>query len=153
MSKRLYRSRSERKIGGVCGGLSEYFDVDPVFIRALFVITTLGYGIGFIAYIVLWIIVPERSKIYVDDTNEVFVENPEEVIEEEPLKSNSNRKVVFGVILIIVGMLLFIDEFIPALEIEYIFPIILISLGVYIIGFKSFKSRKEDVSKGVSDEY
>jgi phage shock protein C len=55
---RLYRSRSQKMIAGVCGGLGEYFDVDPVLIRLLFVVTTFISGVGILAYIVLWIVVP-----------------------------------------------------------------------------------------------
>ena len=55
---RLYRSRSQKMVAGVCGGLGEYFDVDPVLIRLLFVVTTFISGAGILAYIVLWIVVP-----------------------------------------------------------------------------------------------
>src|SRR5918992_1736765 len=55
---RLYRSRSQKMISGVCGGLGEYFDVDPVLIRLLFVVTAFISGVGILAYIVLWIVVP-----------------------------------------------------------------------------------------------
>ena len=62
MPSRLYRSRSEKMIAGVCGGLGEYFDVDPVLIRLLFVITALISGIGLLAYVVLWILVPREGS-------------------------------------------------------------------------------------------
>src|SRR4051794_37597820 len=55
---RLYRSRSQKMIAGGCGGLGEYFDVDPVLIRLLFVITAFISGVGILAYIVLWIVLP-----------------------------------------------------------------------------------------------
>jgi len=55
---KLYRSRSQKMIAGVSGGLGEYFDVDPVLIRLLFVVTTFISGAGILAYIVLWIVVP-----------------------------------------------------------------------------------------------
>jgi phage shock protein C len=55
---RLYRSRSQKMIAGVCGGLGEYFDVDPVLIRLLFVVTAFISGVGILAYLVLWIVVP-----------------------------------------------------------------------------------------------
>ena len=55
---RLFRSRSQKMISGVCGGLGEYFDVDPVLIRLLFVVTTFISGVGILAYVVLWIVVP-----------------------------------------------------------------------------------------------
>src|SRR5437762_3093747 len=58
MPSRLYRSRSQKLIAGVSGGLGEYFDVDPVLIRLLFVVTAFISGVGILAYIVLWILVP-----------------------------------------------------------------------------------------------
>jgi len=58
MPSRLYRSRSHKMIAGVSGGLGEYFDVDPVLIRLLFVVTAFISGAGIVAYIVLWIVVP-----------------------------------------------------------------------------------------------
>jgi len=62
-SKRLYRTRKPDKIiGGVCGGISEYFDVDPVFIRLLFVVIFLIVPhITSVAYIVAWIITPLKK--------------------------------------------------------------------------------------------
>ena len=62
MEKRLYRSKKERMIAGVCGGLGEYFKVDPTLIRLLWVVVTVftGFILGIIAYIIAWIIMPER---------------------------------------------------------------------------------------------
>jgi phage shock protein C len=58
--RRLYRSRDERIIGGVCGGLGEYLNTDPTIIRILFVIITLfGFAGGFL-YLAMWLIVPEE---------------------------------------------------------------------------------------------
>ena len=57
--KRLYRSRQERMIGGVCGGLGEYFGIDPTLVRLLFVFGTLIGAQGILAYLVLLIVVPE----------------------------------------------------------------------------------------------
>ena len=58
--KRLYRSRNERILGGVCGGLGEYFGVDPVVIRLIWVVLTLlTLFMGIIVYIIAWIIIPE----------------------------------------------------------------------------------------------
>ncbi len=58
--KRLYRSKKERIIAGVCGGIAEYFDVDPTLIRLLWIVFILMGGSGIIAYLIAWIIVPER---------------------------------------------------------------------------------------------
>ncbi len=57
--KRLYRSRMDRKICGVCGGVGEYFAIDPTLIRLLFVIFGLT-GAGILAYIIAAIIIPEQ---------------------------------------------------------------------------------------------
>jgi phage shock protein PspC (stress-responsive transcriptional regulator) len=60
MAKRLYRTKTEKKIAGVCAGLGEYFNVDPVLIRLIMVLLVFAYGIGILAYIVGWIIIPEK---------------------------------------------------------------------------------------------
>ncbi len=58
--KRLYRSLDDRKIAGVAGGLGEYFLIDPLLIRLIFVVLLLAGGGGFIIYLVLWIVTPEK---------------------------------------------------------------------------------------------
>jgi phage shock protein C len=61
MEKRLYRNRSDRMIAGVCGGLGKYIGVDPVWLRLFFILLLFASGIGFWAYLILWIIVPEEG--------------------------------------------------------------------------------------------
>jgi phage shock protein PspC (stress-responsive transcriptional regulator) len=62
MTKKLFRSRNNRMIGGVCGGLGEYFNVDPTLIRVVFVFLLLPGGFpGLLPYLVLWAVVPEQS--------------------------------------------------------------------------------------------
>lgn len=60
-SKRLYRSRDNRMIGGVCGGLGEYLGVDPTLIRLAFAVMFLAAGFGPLLYIVMWAIIPEAD--------------------------------------------------------------------------------------------
>lgn len=57
MAKRLYRSRDEKWLAGVCGGLAEYFEIDPVVVRAIFAVL-LVLGPGALIYLALWIVVP-----------------------------------------------------------------------------------------------
>lgn len=57
--KRIMRSRKERMIGGVCGGVAEHFNVDATLVRLIFVLITLVDGIGLLAYLVLWLVMPE----------------------------------------------------------------------------------------------
>ena len=58
MEKRLHRSRTEKMIAGVCGGLAEYFGVDPTLIRVLWVLITLLAGFGVLLYLILWLVMP-----------------------------------------------------------------------------------------------
>ncbi|MGM0548646.1 MAG: PspC domain-containing protein [Bacillota bacterium] len=58
--KKLYRSRENKKIAGVCGGLAEYFDLDPNLIRIGVFLLGLMSGIGLLAYVAAWAIIPER---------------------------------------------------------------------------------------------
>jgi phage shock protein C len=58
--KKLYRSRDDRMIGGVCGGLADYFDVDPTLIRVAVVLLFLMYGVGVIPYLIMCVVVPEE---------------------------------------------------------------------------------------------
>jgi sirohydrochlorin cobaltochelatase len=60
MAKKLYRSRTDRKIWGVAGGLAKYFDVDPTLVRVLAIVSIFVSGLGLIAYIVMRIVVPEE---------------------------------------------------------------------------------------------
>ena len=60
--KRLYRSREDRMIAGVCGGLGEYFGIDPTLVRLLFVFAALFYGPGILVYLILMLVVPEEPQ-------------------------------------------------------------------------------------------
>lgn len=60
-AKKLYRSKKNRMIGGVCGGIAEYADLDSTMVRLLWALGTLLWGAGFFAYIIAWIIIPETK--------------------------------------------------------------------------------------------
>jgi len=60
--KRLYRSRKDRIIAGVCGGLADYFNIDPTWIRVLFIVLLIAAGSTLLAYLILWLIVPENPS-------------------------------------------------------------------------------------------
>ena len=59
-AKKLYRSRKEQMVAGVCGGIAEYFAVDPTIVRLVFVLLALLGGPGLLVYIILWIVIPEE---------------------------------------------------------------------------------------------
>ena len=58
MSKRLYRSSLDKQLGGVCGGIAEYFEVDPSLVRIGAILLLFVAGTGFLAYLVAWLVVP-----------------------------------------------------------------------------------------------
>lgn len=63
MTKRLYRSTENRMIAGVCGGIAEYFDIDPVLVRIIAIVLLLPGGLpGFLPYVILWLVVPENPR-------------------------------------------------------------------------------------------
>jgi phage shock protein C len=59
-TRKLYRSRTNRKLAGVCGGLAQYFNTDATLIRILFVVLALLGGPGLVIYLLMWILVPEE---------------------------------------------------------------------------------------------
>lgn len=63
MAKRLYKSRNDRMIAGVCGGIGEYFDIDPTLIRILWVTLLFMAGGGLVAYLIAWIVIPNASQL------------------------------------------------------------------------------------------
>ena len=59
--KRLYRaSEKDSMVAGVCAGIAEYFNVDPVLIRLLWVLFVFGFGTGILAYLLAWVIIPRK---------------------------------------------------------------------------------------------
>lgn len=64
MAKKLYRSTTDKKVAGVCGGLGKYFDIDPVIFRVIFFILLLPGGLpGLLPYVILWLIIPEEPTL------------------------------------------------------------------------------------------
>jgi phage shock protein C len=135
MKKKWYRSRKDKMIGGVAGGLAEYFDIDPTIVRIIFV-AGLFMGAGFLAYIILWIVVPEEPY-GIDNVEQPDLkqENANKQTTNDPnaqAKSDhkSNRPHIFGAILIILGVLLLLDNFV---RFHVFWPLLLILIGVGIL--------------------
>ena len=63
MDKRLFLSDTNKKIGGVCGGIGEYFNIDPTLVRLIWIVITLmTWGTGLVAYIIAWAVIPQSPK-------------------------------------------------------------------------------------------
>lgn len=61
--KPLERSTRDKWIGGVCGGLGHYFDIDPTIVRLIFLVAFFGFGTGLLVYLVLWVVMPQSTTI------------------------------------------------------------------------------------------
>ena len=62
MNKKIYRSRTNRVIGRICGGIAEYLGIDPVVVRLIWVLAFFFGGFGLLAYIVCWVLIPEAPS-------------------------------------------------------------------------------------------
>lgn len=153
-SKRLYRSTTNKVIGGVASGLGDYFIIDPVLVRVLFVLLAMFGGGGVLIYIVLWIVIPlkinnPRQTHYHASTH---YQSPEEaeIVEEEPSSNNkqsvstrqSNTGLIAGIVLIFIGGLFLIDRLMPMYNVTDFWPLVLVALGVALIKPDLFKTTK-----------
>jgi len=161
MEKRLYRSRNDRMIWGVCGGLAEYFNIDPTIVRIIAVLLVFANGLGILAYLIMAIVVPLESsrqaapkdtiKENVEEIKETvnelgreirstFVdeERKEEKDKEKPeaaTKTGHRGRTILGFTLIVVGILFLLGSFglFHWLRWGVIWPLILIAIGALII--------------------
>ncbi len=130
MDKKLYKSSNDRVLAGVCGGIGEYFAVDSVIIRLLWVVFTFMGGAGLIAYIVAAIIIPESSfgrPIEDSCTRYDNYSGP------EPRNNSRNGSLVLGIILILFGGFVLLKDYIPFIPGDIILAAIFIGLGIYFL--------------------
>lgn len=134
-NQRLFRSQTNKVFAGVCGGLAEYFDVDPVVIRILFVLMVLFGGTGIVLYIAAIIIVPKKPFIFSDQVQSS---------EGKPMyQQSANVRNWFGIALVAAGVMLLlanldvfhIFNFIEGV-VEYILPVMLIIAGMAVIYYR-----------------
>jgi len=138
--RKLYRSRENKILAGVCGGVGEYFQIDPVIIRLLWIVLSLVWGFGVILYIIaIFIIPPEPQENHYSD-------NFEETSENEPRHISHNlededRKVVIGLfalLFIVIGLIILVSIITPSTFffrnfIKIVISILLIGIGAYLI--------------------
>lgn len=146
--QKLYRSRNNKVFAGVCGGLAEYFDVDPVIIRIIFVLLFIFGGSGFLLYIAAIFIVPKRPYEPVEQQSSTTSAAAE--------PHSDKARNWFGAILVTVGVIILLANlevfhFMWFLEdaFEYVFPVLLIILGMALIYYK--QSRPEPFTPSVSE--
>jgi len=115
--KKLQRSNTSRVVFGVCGGLGEYFNVDPLIFRLIFIVFTLGAGSGVIIYLILAFLIPKEPLPGVTDTgSQIFdVKARIEMLVSElhELRGLSKRRKIFGLIIVCLGVFLLLNQLLP----------------------------------------
>jgi phage shock protein C len=151
MAKKLYRSTTDKMIGGVAGGLSEYFDIDSTLIRVLFIVIVFLGGGGIIAYIILWIVVPQKpyeipksfqersssgdstkSEFQHSATDSESINVNNSGIASVETKTN-NKQIWIAIILIVIGGLLLLNNIFPRFHFDHYWPLILIGIGAGLL--------------------
>jgi len=153
---RLYRSQKNTVIGGVCGGLGEYLNTDPILFRVLFAVAFLVGGTGLLAYIILWIVIPieeipniSQRDSYDKSSNSINMEEENNNSETQPENMEQQKKqqkndgnLWGGLILITLGAIFLIDRFVPRIDFGDLWPLILIVVGVILIS-KNYQQPKK----------
>jgi phage shock protein PspC (stress-responsive transcriptional regulator) len=114
-------------VAGVCAGLAEYFDIDPTVIRVIWVLSVFA-GIGIIAYIVCWLVMPEK-RYDGSLSNTSYPDTPQQTSTVDKEKN----KQVLGISLIIMGVLFMFDKFFNWFDMDLLIPLAIIAVGGYII--------------------
>jgi phage shock protein C len=117
--RRVRRSRQDRVIGGVCGGLGRYLQVDPVLLRIAAVALALSGGLGVLAYIIAWIAIPEETG-----TEPVVVERSD---------NRHGVALVVGAALVALGGLLLVQQMIPWFSAAFFWPVVVVAVGVLVL--------------------
>jgi len=148
MSTKLTKSKTDRVIDGVCGGLAEYFGIDSVLVRLAFVALMFINGIGILLYIILMIIMPKAEKLE-QSPKETIRENVQEISERVKVageelgtafsnkseEKHSNRAVWFGILLILIGVIFLLKNLnlIRWFDIDLLWPFIIICIGAWLL--------------------
>ncbi len=137
-NKKLERNSMNKVLGGVCSGLADYFNLDVALVRVLFVIALLFASFGFWLYVILWMVLPEK-QLNIEFGQQKAEE--EQQTADEGQQTEGNKKltsVVSGVIVIFIGLVFLINNFIPISWIWKLWPMILVLIGVVMI-YKAVK--------------
>lgn len=143
-SHRLYRSETNRILGGVCGGLAEYFNVDPTIIRIIFVLMAIFGGSGLLVYFILWLVIPSKSSNSNLSTGEINaniqdMKNSAEKfahdIKKGQVVQNTNNRSLWAFIIVILGVAFLLNNYgyYDFSELGRLWPVILIIFGLSLI--------------------
>lgn len=134
MSKKFQRTRNEKVISGVCGGLGNYFEVDPIIFRFAFIALLLAGGSSIFIYIILVIVIPKEPYILQSQgaSNASTFDNFQQEDLSGKESENSNRT-VFGLLLISGGALMLLYNIMPYFKLEKLWPVILVIMGLGLL--------------------
>ena len=136
---KLYRSVSDRMIGGVCGGLGVFLKIDPIFIRLLFILLLFGSDFGLLLYVLLWILIPEAGKAYgfKDESFGTKIKSMGDDIQGAVTQPHPQSGLIVGIGLIVVGGLLFIDRldlnWLEWFDFDILWPVLLVVAGITLL--------------------
>lgn len=134
--RKLTRS-SERMIGGVCSGLARYLNLDPVLVRLVFIALALVNGLGVLIYLIMWLLVPDEAA-GPQSGDDVIRANLEDIGNQarrigERIGRSEGSAFLFGVLLIVLGGLFLLRNFVPGIDMSLMWPLLLIALGGYLL--------------------
>ena len=152
MENRLYKSRTNKYIGGICGGLGDYLSIDPTILRLIMVL--LGFatsGIFVIVYIALCFIIPYPDE---DRTGSGAYQSINRTAEKSKIDNSKQRKYL-GYILIILGSLLFLKKLLPISISRFIIPLAALVIGLVLVisSLASDSGRKESTPSEIMPEH
>ena len=145
MRDRLYRSRDDRMLFGVAGGMAEWMDLDPAIVRLVWALLILAGGVGLLLYVIAAIVIPEAPWATAPGTAAAPGpgQSPEPSPEQTRLEARRARRaerrgrgnpgVIFGIILVIAGSWFLLDRYIPALDLSWFLPGALIVIGLVLV--------------------
>lgn len=130
--KRLYRSKEDKVIAGVCGGVGEHFNIDPVWVRLVAILLLLADGIGLILYIIAWVLIPENPQQKKGKKNEFEkqLKNFESVAKR---KNNKQGMTIIGIILVAAGIFEIARRYISWIDFSLLWPALIIAAGLYLL--------------------
>ena len=134
--KKLHRSKNDRVIDGVAGGLGEYFGIDPVLFRILFIFLILWGGAGILFYLILIFIIPrEDGQSATETIKEVADEFKGKAQDISKQSWWTSRGHVFGVVIMIAGLIFLLNQLFPMrfLKFNFIWPVVVMLIGFFVI--------------------
>jgi phage shock protein C len=162
MPDRLYRSRDDRMLAGVAGGLAEVWGADPSLVRVIWaLLIILTGGIAFVVYIVMAIVVPEEDDLYAPRTPAATATAPpgayapegSKALADSPEAAQAARAearaarraaradrgggmspgLLFGGFLVLLGLFFLVREYLPQIDFDWFWPLVLVGLGIVLV--------------------